>query len=727
MPKPAAKSIPAPARASTGVRAQPRFPVWLLAGLLALVTFAVYWPAMSHDFVNYDDSEQVYDHPVIKEGLTVKGIVWVLTHSDDGHWIPLNKISHMLDCQIYGLKPGGHHLTNVLLHAATVVGLFLVLRRMTSVTWPSAFVAAVFSIHPLRVESVAWVAERKDVLSGFFFMLALWAYVRYVQRKVTMAQPSIVSEMSDGHRPLRSVDYWLALVFFGCGLLSKAMVVTLPLVLLLLDYWPLNRLGRVVPAMDGKKRLSVFLRLILEKIWFLGPVIVAGAGLLLSRNKNNVVVVDALWAGQGIVVPHVDLSTMGRTGQALMAPLVYLKQMFFPAGLAVYTPPVEIARWEMLSAAMVLLAITVGVFALRRQRLYLLVGWLWYLVILGPVLLMIQNGSEIRCDRYTYLPQIGVYLLFTWAACEMTRRRRHHGLMLSVMGSAIIVTCMALTRQQLGYWQDGETLFRHALEVTDNNYYARFNLGIALHQKGQFGEAVVQYQESIRLKPDYADAHNNFGNALNKIGQSDDAISQYEEAIRLKSDYAEAHNNLGAAIYAKGQTDEAIRQYREAIRLQPDFAEARFNLGSVLFSKGQTDEAISQFREAIALQPDDAEAHYNLGTILFSKGQTGEAINQFREAIRLKSDYAEAYNNLGIALLRKGQTDEAIKQFQEVIGLKPDHVGAYNNLGTAYAGKGEIDKAIIQFREAVRLNPDDVRSRENLARALGKKIPPASP
>jgi tetratricopeptide (TPR) repeat protein len=690
MRNPATKSEPAPTGASASVVARPCFPAWLLAVLLALVTIATYWPATRHDFVNYDDNIYVTSNVHVQNGLTLESIKWAFLNPVSANWHPLTMLSHMLDCQLFGLKPWGHHLTNLLLHALNTVLVFVLLRSMTGALWRSLMVAALFGLHPLHVESVAWVAERKDVLSAFFGLLALWTYARFAEESRTQGDRS-------------KLFYGLTLLFFAFGLMSKAMLVTMPCVLLLLDYWPLQRFKLQGPGFRVQS-------LVLEKI----PFFVMAAA---------VSVVTFVMQRQGGTVKTVENLPLGaRVGNALVSFCRYLGKLFWPTDLAVFYPhPGYWPLAEVLLAGVLLAGISALLFMQRRQYPFLLMGWLWFIGTLVPVIGLVQVGEQAMADRYTYIPALGVLILAIWGAYELARRWRYHEIALSVSGSVAIVLCLALTRQQLGYWQDSETLFRHTLKVTENNYIAHNNLGDALFNKGQTGEAISQYQEAIRSKPDYADAHYNLGIALLKKGQTDEAISQYQEAIRLKSDYAETHNNLGIALLKKGQTNEAISQYQEAIRLKSDYAEAHNNLGNALIKKGQTDEAISQYQEAIRLKSDYAEAHYNLGIVLFNKGQVGEAISQYQEAIRSKPDYAEAHYNLGIALLKKGQTDEAISQYQEAIRLKPDYAEAHYNLGNALIKKGQTDEAISQYQEAIRLKSDDADAHNNLGVALFNK------
>jgi tetratricopeptide (TPR) repeat protein len=435
------------------------------------------------------------------------------------------------------------------------------------------------------------------------------------------------------------------------------MLVTWPFVMLLLDYWPLGRMQnancRVRNAAPpdtlhvhppqycygGRAPRSTLLGLVAEKIPFFALAAAMSIVTILVQKQGG-----ALAVGE-------SLPLSARCGNALISYCRYLGKLFWPTDLAVYYPhPGQWPVGKVLLAGILIFGITILLFGQRRRYPFLLVGWLWYCGTLVPVIQLVQTGGHAMADRYTYLPWVGVLVVAVWGAHELTRGWQYRVMALSVAGSTVMVLCLALTRQQIGYWKDSEALFRHALEVTENNDLARYNLGAALSKKGQTDEAIRQYEEAIRLKPDYAEPHNNLGLALAKRGQLDEAIRQYQEALRLNPDYATAHNNLGIALGKKGQMDEAIRQYREAIRLRPDFPDAHYNLGNALYNKGRTDEAIRQYQEAIRLKPDDAEAHNNLGAALELKGQMDEAIGQYQEAIRLKADYAEAHNNLARAL-----------------------------------------------------------------------------
>ena len=730
---------------------------WLPALALVLVTIAVYWPATQCDFVNYDDDAYVLANGRVQNGLTWENVQWACWHPVSCNWHPLTVWSHMAVCQVCGLKPWGHHFTNVVLHALNGGLVFVLLQQMTGVAWPSLLVAALFALHPLRVESVAWVSERKDVLSACFGLLALLAYVCYAQgrgrEKSEARNPKPEGNPKSEARNLKagaggrwslsslpsSVFYLLSLFCFALGLMSKPMLVTWPFVMLLLDYWPLGRMqneecrmknaeasgtqhaarntqhashltaqspiangrspmaNRQSPRADRQSpradrqspradrqspradRQSQFLfPLLLEKLPFFALAAVASAVTFVVQQRGG-----SLAMGE-------RLALSGRVGNALVSYCRHVGKLFWPADLAVFYPyPGPWPLGTVLLAAGVLLGVSALVWAQRQRHPYTLVGWLWFIGMLVPVIGLVQTGSQALADRHTYLPSLGVLILAIWGVGDLTRGWQYQALARSLGGGAVIVLCLALTRQQIGYWKDGETLFRHALEVTENNDVAHNGLGVALGQKGQFEEAIRQFREAIRLEPEHADSYNSLGAALGKQGHLDEAIGQFQAAIRLNPHHADAHDNLGAALYQKGQLDEAIHQLEDAIRLKPDHAEAHYNLGVALGGKGQTDEAITQYEEAARLKPGNADAHYNLGLALASKGQTDAAIRRFEAALQARPDYPEAHNHMGVALVRRGQTDEAIRQFQEALRLKPDYAGARKNLAAVLAAKGQ--------------------------------------
>jgi tetratricopeptide (TPR) repeat protein len=668
---------------------------WLVFGVclfLAAMIWAVFGQTLGHEFVNYDDSQYVSENPVVQKGLTWEGFRWALTYGGIGHWHPLTWLSHMLDCQLYGLNPGGHHFTNVLLHTATTILLFLILRRMTGFLWRSAFVAAVFAIHPLRAESVAWVAERKDVLNGLFFMLTLWAYTRYVASdkcQVTRTDPhsSLVTHHS-------SLFYCLVPLFFALGLLSKNMLVTMPFVLLLLDYWPLGRLSSFTP--------QVFSRLVAEKIPLL--VLTVASCVVTFLVPEKLTAADKLPFGL-------------RLENAVVSYVIYLWQMIHPTGLAgVYPNPENyLPFWQVGGAMGLLLAITGAAWALRQTHRWFVVGWLWYVGMMVPVIGVVQISYYAHADRYTYLPEIGLYLLLTWAAADLCAGWRYRRLVVGGLATVILAALIFCARTQTSYWRNSELLWTHTLACTSDNYIAHNNLGDALPQKEKADEAIVHYQTALHIKPDYADACYNLGNALFQKGKVDEAIAHYQTALQINPGNAEAHNNLGYALFKTGNGDEAIVQYQKALEIKPDFAYACYNLGDALFQKGRVDEAITQYQKALQINPGIEKAHNNLGNTLLQLGRVNEAIVQYQQALQISPNYAGACYNLGTALLQKGEVDQAIPHFRKALQIKPDFAEAHTNLDIALRQQRKVDEALARYQQALQIRPDSVEALNNLA------------
>ncbi len=681
---------------------------WKIIACLFLVvaTLATYGDLRTHQFINYDDGLYVTDNPTVQGGLTLPGLIGAFTSTCAGLWHPLTMLSHMLDCQLFGLHPGGHHLTSLLFHIANTLLLFLWLQRTTGALGPSFLVAALFALHPLHVESVAWVAERKDVLSTFFWLLTMWAYVWYVE--------------SPGFR-----RYWLILVCFILGLMAKPMLVTLPLVLLLLDYWPLhrwtlNRAATVSPSKKGPSRVSrdrktpqgvSAQRLAWEK-----------APLFALAALCSMVTFFAEKEG-GAVTSLQDLALTSRLANAMVAYVSYLGQMFWPAHLAVlyplprHNPPI----WQATAAGLALAVLTLLALRQARRHPYLLVGWLWYLGTLLPVIGLVQVGVQTMADRYTYVPCIGLFIIVAYGMADLGARWRVPRLLLPVGAGVVLAALMICTWVQVSYWRDSISLYGHTLKVTRSNPLIQSNMGVVLAAQGKMDQAMAHYAEALRLKPDLAKTHNNLGLALAAQGKMDQARAQYAEALRLKPDYAEAHNNLGLALAAQGEMDQAVAHYAEALRLNPDLAETHNNLGVALAAQGKMDQAVAQYAEALRLKPDLAGAHNNLGLALAAQGQMDQAMAHYAEALRLKPDYAEAHNNLGLALAAQGQMDQAVAHYAEALRLKPDYAEAHNNLGLALAAQGQLDQAVAQYIEALRLNPDLAETQNNLGVALAKQ------
>ena len=607
---------------------------WIALGLVG-VAIAVYLPVVHNDFVYYDDPKYVTENAVVLRGLTWPGIRWAFTTGTDANWFPLTWMTHMLDVQLYGAHAGGHHVTNLVLHVISTLLLFGVLYRMTGAMGRSGFVAGLFALHPLHVESVAWVAERKDVLSTLFWMLTLWAYVWYVRK------PQLKRML-------------LVLLTFALGLMSKPMLVTLPFVLLLLDAWPLNRL-----------RERSIRQLAIEKIPMFALAIASSIVTFIVQRKGGAV--------GGLEAYPLVL----RMGNALMSYVGYIGKMFWPARLAAFYPyPETLSTGAVLGAAVILAAISFLAIRSARSRPYLIVGWLWYLGTLVPVIGLIQVGNQAMADRYTYVPLIGLFIIIVWGVYDLLGQWTLRRIVLPVTGALVLASCAIIARAQVQYWKNSSALWTRALDVTDDNYVAHNNLGLALAGQGKIDEAIEHYNEALRLRPNYATARTNLGAALAKQGKSADAISNYTQVLKTKPDLPEAHVDLGAALASQGKVDDAIAQYNEALRLRPDYAEAHANLGLVLASQGKVDEAISHYTQALRLKPGFVEVHNNLGYVLATRGQWDDAIRQYNEAIRLKPDFELARMNLAVALANQGKTKESLSAFMEVLRINPNNDAA---------------------------------------------------
>jgi Flp pilus assembly protein TadD len=630
--------------------------------LLVVVVFLVFGQTLRYDFVNYDDDQYFYSNPHVKAGLTWSGVTWAFQTGYASNWHPLTWLSLMLDAQLFGTGAAGPHLTNVILHAAGTVLLFLLFKRMTAAHWRSALVAAVFAIHPLHVESVAWVSERKDVLSGLFFMLTLLMYARYVERIPT---------------PKNKVFYGLALLFFALGLMSKPMLVTLPFVLLLLDWWPLKRF-----------EFSTVSRLVLEKLPF----------FLLSAASC----VATIFAQQEAVRSMVPLAE--RLGNASVSCVTYLVQMVLPENLAAFYPyPLNLPVGQVAGAGVLLFSITLPVFFAARKFPYFLVGWLWYLGMLVPVIGLVQVGDQSHADRYTYLPQIGLYLIIAWAVKDLTISWRHRRELAGMAACGMMAVLMVCAWKQTRYWRDGESLWRHALTCTSGNYTAHNNLGYILAAQDRTAEAIGHYQKALEIYPDYAEADINLGRLFLDEGKLDEAEECFHRAIKIKPGSAEAYNDLGILLAGQGKTAGAIQHYQKAIQLNPDLAETYNNLAILLASQSRFAESETNYQTALELKPDYADAHNNFGILLTRQGRFAEAMEHFQQALEIRGNSAEAHDDLGLLLVSLDQASEAVQHYQKALELKPDYAEAHYNLGAALAAQGRFVEAMEHFRTCLEL------------------------
>jgi protein O-mannosyl-transferase len=607
---------------------------------LALVTLGLYGPVLGHPFINFDDDLYVTANPIVRGGWTWPGFAWAWTTGRGGNWHPLTWLSHISDCSLFGLQPAGHHATSALLHAANTVLLFLLLRRMTGAVWRAAAVAALFGWHPLHVESVAWVAERKDVLSTFFFFLTLWAYVRYAEGlKLQIANCKWF--------------YGLALLCFTLGLLCKPMLVTLPFVLWLLDYWPLERIG---PGVGAR---------LLEKLPFLG--LSAGSSIITYFvQKSGGTVSDAT-------------TLLGRALNAVLSYGRYLGRMIWPAKLAVIypystrVPPVELCVCGLLLAALTWLALQC-----RRQR-YLAMGWFWYLGMLAPVIGLVQVGSQASADRYTYVPLIGIFLMIVWGGADLAAKWRLPAWGPVVAGACVLAVCAAATERQLGYWTDSGTLFSHALDVTKDNYMAWNNLGTYLLTQGKNREALQCFQTSLQECEKPVNCRN-MGRACKALHRPLEAARFFARALALDPNYIPARMSLADNLADEGKNAQAASEYRKVLKLDPGNEEAHCNLACALAAQGQTAEASAELQQALRLSPSDASAHCNLGNLLIDQGKLDAGAAEYRAALRSQPGSPEIHSNLGAVLALQGRRQQAIDEFKEALRLAPDFTQAKERL-----------------------------------------------
>jgi Tfp pilus assembly protein PilF len=638
-----------PAESKAATAAGPRSArVLCIYVLLFLATLAVYSQVRHFDFVNFDDPEYIGENNHVRAGLTWNGLVWAFTSYDAANWFPLTWVSHMAAYEFFGLRSGWHHATNVLFHALASLLLFAALKRMTGAVWRSALVAFLFALHPLHVESVAWIAERKDVLCAFFWCLTLWCYARYAQ------QPGLGR-------------YLLVLLGFCGGLMAKPMIVTLPFVLLLLDLWPLRRANR----------LSI--------LWEKVPLFALAAGVSLAtyvaqQQGHAVRLLSALHAGL-------------RIANALVTYMVYIARMFWPAKLAVYYPySHELPVWRAVAAGVALAGITTLVLRWFRSHPYLAVGWFWYLGTLVPVIGFVQVGGQSSADRYTYLPMVGLTIMLSWGTADFLQRYPRAKTVAVVLAAAACSACLVLTWFQLRYWANSGTLFEHAVEVTRDNHIAHNNLAAYYVAQMRNEEAWGHAIEALRIRPNYAEAHVNLATILRRLGKADESEREYRVALSLQPDNVEAHSGYGALLLGQGRTDEAMREFWEVVQLRPEYANGRYDLGRMLASVGRADEAMAQFSETIRLRPDHAEAHHSLGVALVTRGRLNEALVQFSAEARLKPTDANVHNNLGRLLASAGRLDEAIAQFSEALRIKPDFDAARRSLETTLARRDKSNR-----------------------------------
>lgn len=711
---------------------------------LVLVTLAAFGTVRHCEFVSYDDPDYVTENLRIQAGLTLRGIEWAFTSFHAGNWHPVTWLSHMFDCHWFGLNPAAHHLINALLHTINALLLLIILKQYTGAVWRSVMVAALFAWHPLRVESVAWVSERKDVLSGLFFLLTLWAYGCYAGRRNLLPEDRKVRSPQCRHVPVPvlgfpfSGHYWLALAFYALGLMSKPMLVTLPFVLLLLDYWPLNRLkcepSRLASSTGQSAGIWPFL---LEKLpFFVLALISCGLTVWAQHAGGSVVSMEALPLGH-------------RIGNAAISCWRYLWKTLWPVDLAVLYPYNHgVYQWWTLVAVAGLLALTaVAIRAWKRP--YVAVGWLWFLGMLLPVIGLVQVGLQAMADRYTYLPSIGLFVVAAFGLADLATRIRHGSPIVVVFVGFVLAACLVGVHRQAAYWRNSETLFRRALAVTEKNYVACNNLGTVLENQGRRLDAIELYHQALRFNPNCAEAYNNLGQSLLALGRLEEAeyhlreamtrdprspgthynfgnlrlrqgdpqaaVQAYRQALALNGNFPDAHNVLGCLLAARGQPDEAIVHFQHALRLRPDSAEALGNLGNVLTEKNRAAEALPLLSKVVSLKPNQAEAHYNLGNAYLALERRQEALVTYQTVVTLKPEHAWAHYRLGNLLLADRNPDAAVAHYRAALAANANHAEAHYQLATLLVARKDVEEGIHHYGEAVRLKPAWREALNNLA------------
>ena len=657
-----------------------RLDVWISLFLVVSILY-VYWHVKNFEFINYDDNLYVTDNYHVQAGLTLENIRWSLTATQASNWHPLTWFSHMLDCQIYGIDPGHHHMTNVLLHILNSLLLFFIFKRISKSRWKSTFIAALFALHPLHVESVAWVAERKDVLSTFFFMLTLWSYSRYVESS-------------------RFDRYLLLILFYILGLMAKPMLVTLPFVLLLFDYWPLRRFQLKSPDNENATiQRSFYFGLIREKI----PLFLLSAA--------SCVVTYLVQKSGGAVDSLSKIPLHERIANALVSYVSYIGKMLWPHNLAVLYPyQKSIPMWKIAGAGFLLVMISVYVFRMLKSKPYLVVGWLWYLGTLVPVIGIVQVGSQALADRYTYVPLIGIFIMITWGISDWVSKSHYGKIGLFTVAACILSILMTTSRLQVKYWSNSIALFDHAINVTGANCNAQLNLGEALAAQGKIEKAVGHYKTALKIKPDLAGAHLNMGVYFRKEGKLDDAINHFSKVLHGKSDDAAvAQCELADTLEKKGDSSRAVKHYLEAIKIRPGYAKAYNNLGVILASQNKVKAGIVFLSKALQINPNYSGAHFNLGKIYFNLNDHEKAIFEYKKALQFDPNMIQALYHLSWILAthedkkyRNGK--EAVKLATRLCKITQfNQPLALDALAAAYAETGKFNEAVLTAEKAYKM------------------------
>jgi protein O-mannosyl-transferase len=686
--------------------------VLLVALCLVAVIIVVYGKTRNFDFVGYDDELYVTHNQYVQKGISLKGVKWAFTTFHTANWHPLTWLSHMLDCELYGLKPAGHHWTNVEFHIANAILLLFILFRMTGALWQSALVAALFALHPLHVESVAWVAERKDVLSTFFGFLSIAAYYRYAKTS--------------------SVKYYLwVVVFISLGLMAKPMLVTLPFVFLLLDFWPLDRFQYQFRFEPEKTIIEVIRKvrpIILEKLPLFIPVAISCVITFFAQKSQGAV--KALWA----------LPMKYRIENALVSYVKYVLKTIWPHKLAVFYPHPgnTLPLWQIAGGALLIAAACYGAIRLAKEFPYILVGLFWYLGTLVPVIGLVQVGDQGMADRYTYIPLIGIFIIVSWGVPDLFKKLgdrksavgnrrseilsgagntldkiRFKEIFLGFSAGIILVALSWNTFFQLNFWKNGITMFEHAISVTNHNYQAENNLGTA-YGRIDLDKAIYHYKAALKINPGYATALYNLGTVCENKGRMDEAIGYYLKALKVKPKYFDALNNIGMVFYHQGKYNKAVLYFKKALKTNPKKTNARLNLANVLFLQSKPDEAVSEYQKILQTDSKNAAAHYDLGYVLSSQNKLDEAVHHYNETLKIDPKYSKAHYGLANILMRQGKMKQAVFRYAKAIEFKPDYVQAYNKIGLVLLEQGKFKKASVFFSKALQIEPGYSEARANL-------------
>lgn len=657
---------------------------FLVCVLLLAATAWAYQDLPRHDFVNFDDIEYITGNPRVRAGISIEGVVWAFTTTHAGNWHPLTWLSHMLDVQLFGLHPGMHHLVNLLLHMANSVLFFLLLWKMTGAFWRSAICAALFALHPLHVESVAWISERKDVLSTFFLILTIRAYVWYAEKP--------------GWRRYVCVSVLLIL-----GLLSKPMLVTLPFLMLVLDSWPLGRFHGNPGETQVLRRANV--RFLKEKVpWVI--LVIALCVLTYWAQKEGGLVL-------GLHVMPLDL----RLANTLLSYAGYIGKTIWPQSLGVYYPhPETVPLWQAAGVALGLALLTFLFLVTRKRRPHLLAGWLWYVGTLVPVIGLVHVGGQAMADRYTYIPIAGLFILLVWSIPNIAGMAKWRSMSISAIVLGLLVICGILTRMQVEHWRDSTSLWKQALSVTDRNYVAHNMLGGALAREGKRGEAMAHFLEALRINPNYEKAHYYLGLSRMEEKRYEEALAHLARALELRCDFPQVvYDKQGEILLLQGKEREAQERFEAALQVDPSYGPAHIHLGTCLERSGRTAEAVSHYSKALEIDPFQAVPRFLLGRILLAQGRAQEAAFHYSEALRTNPELPEAHYNLGVVAEQQGRGREAISFFRDAVALRPDDVEARNNLGAALAREGRCREAVMHFSAVLRIRPDHEAAARNLA------------